>query len=118
MIEYTKPQLIQELSEGVKKIVFREVTTGEKSSDLITLKPQIIPPGEFRTFLRMSGRMESEPTTRIFAWDVVKGDWMSFYMETVDSLGEASTSGDFRPVAETDFASDYKGIIPRRLTEQ
>ena len=94
MIEYTKPQLIQELSEGVKKIVFREVTTGEKSSDLITLKPQIIPPGEFRTFLRMSGRMESEPTTRIFAWDVVKGDWMSFYMENVDSVDDVRSSDD------------------------
>jgi len=37
MLNYTKTELIQELSEGLKRVVFREVGSGEKSADLITL---------------------------------------------------------------------------------
>ena len=117
MINYSKPEFVQELSEGVKRIVFREVGSGEKSSDLITLSTKIVPASEIRTMMKMIQRMEMTPDTRIFAWDIVKGDWMSFYMQNVDSLDEATTEGDFRPVAENNFPTDFKGIIPKRLTE-
>jgi hypothetical protein len=94
MINYTKPELVQEFSEGVKKIVFREVGSGEKSSDLVTLRPDLVPPTEIRTMLGMIQRMEVMPDTRVYAWDIVKGKWISFYMQNVDSIEEARTSDD------------------------
>ena len=94
MINYTKPEIVQEFSEGVKKIVFREVGSGEKSSDLVTLRPDLVPPTQIRTMLGMIERMEVMPDTRVYAWDIVKGKWISFYMENVDSIEEARTSDD------------------------
>ena len=94
MINYTKPEIVQEFSEGVKKIVFREVGSGEKSSDLVTLRPDLVPPTQIRTMLSMIERMEVMPDTRVYAWDIVKGKWISFYMENVDSIEEARTSDD------------------------
>jgi hypothetical protein len=85
---------VQEFSEGVKKIVFREVGSGEKSSDLVTLRPDLVPPTEIRTMLGMIQRMEVMPDTRVYAWDIVKGKWISFYMQNVDSIEEARTSDD------------------------
>ena len=94
MINYTKPEIVQEFSEGVKKIVFREVGSGEKSSDLVTLRPDLVPPTQIRTMLGMIERMEVMPDTRVYAWDIVRGKWISFYMENVDSIEEARTSDD------------------------
>ena len=94
MINYTKPEIVQECSEGVKKIVFREVGSGEKSSDLVTLRPDLVPPTQIRTMLSMIERMEVMPDTRVYAWDIVRGKWISFYMENVDSIEEARTSDD------------------------
>ena len=94
MINYTKPELVQEFSEGVKKIVFREVGSGEKSSDLVTLRPDLVPPTQIRAMLGMIERMEVMPDTRVYAWDIVRGKWISFYMENVDSIEEARTSDD------------------------
>ncbi len=94
MINYTKPEIVQEFSEGVKKIVFREVGSGEKSSDLVTLRPDLVPPTQIRTMLSMIERMEVMPDTRVYAWDIVKGKWISFYMENVDSIEEVRTSDD------------------------
>ena len=94
MINYTKPEIVQEFSEGVKKIVFREVGSGEKSSDLVTLRPDLVPPTEIRTMLGMIQRMEVMPDTRVYAWDIVRGKWISFYMQNVDSIEEARTSDD------------------------
>ena len=94
MINYTKPEIVQEFSEGVKKIVFREVGSGEKSSDLVTLRPDLVPPTQIRTMLGMIERMEVMPDTRVYAWDIVNGKWISFYMENVDSIEEARTSDD------------------------
>ena len=53
MINYTKPEIVQEFSEGVKKIVFREVGSGEKSWDLVTLRPDLVVPTQIRTVLSM-----------------------------------------------------------------
>ena len=92
MINYTKPEIVQEFSEGVKKIVFREVGSGEKSSDLVTLRPDLVPPTQIRTMLSMIERMEVMPDTRIYAWDIVKGKWISFYMENVDSVDDVRSS--------------------------
>ena len=94
MINYTKPEIVQEFSEGVKKIVFREVGSGEKSSDLVTLRPDLVPPTQIRTMLGMIERMEVMPDTRVYAWEIVRGKWISFYMENVDSIEEARTSDD------------------------
>ncbi len=94
MINYTKPEIVQEFSEGVKKIVFREVGSGEKSSDLVTLRPDLVPPTQIRTMLGMIERMEVMPDTRVYAWDIVRGKWISFYMENVDSIEEVRTSDD------------------------
>ena len=94
MINYTKPEIVQEFSEGVKKIVFREVGSGEKSSDLVTLRPDLVPPTQIRTMLSMIERMEVMPDTRVYAWDIVRGKWISFYMENVDSIEEVRTSDD------------------------
>ena len=100
MLNYTKTELIQELSEGLKRVVFREVGSGEKSADLITLNQQIVPATELTTLLRMLGRMETTLETRIFAWDVVKGGWMSFYMQTVDDFGEVNTQSNIDQTQE------------------
>ena len=94
MINYTKPEIVQEFSEGVKKIVFREVGSGEKSSDLVTLRPDLVPPTQIRTMLGMIERMEVMPDTRVYAWDIVKGKWISFYMENVDSVDDVRSSDD------------------------
>ena len=94
MLNYTKPELVQEFSEGVKKIVFREVGSGEKSTDLVTLRKDLVPPTQLLTMIRMIERMEVVPDTRVWAWDIVKGKWISFYMENVDSIEEARTSDD------------------------
>ena len=94
MLNYTKPELVQELSEGVKRIVFREVTSGEKSADLVTLRQDLVPATEILTMVRMIERMEVMPDTRVYAWDIVRGKWISFYMENVDSIEEARTSDD------------------------
>ena len=94
MINYTKPELVQEFSEGVKKIVFREVGSGEKSADLVTLRKDLVPPTQLLTMVRMIERMEVVPDTRVWAWDIVRGKWISFYMENVDSIEEARTSDD------------------------
>ncbi len=74
--------------------MFREVGSGEKSSDLVTLRPDLVPPTQIRTMLGMIERMEVMPDTRVYAWDIVKGKWISFYMENVDSIEEARTSDD------------------------
>ena len=42
----------------------------------------------------MIERMEVMPDTRVYAWDIVRGKWISFYMENVDSIEEARTSDD------------------------
>ena len=94
MINYTKPELVQQISEEVTRIVFREVGSGEKSADLVTLDPNLIPPTQIRTMLSMIERMEVIPDTRVYAWDIVRGKWISFYMENVDSIEEARTSDD------------------------
>ena len=94
MINYTKPEIVQEFSEGVKKIVFREVGSGEKSSDLVTLRPDLVPPTQIRTMLGMIERMEVMPDTRVYAWDIVRGKWISFYMENVDSVDDVRSSDD------------------------
>mgnify|MGYP003128392026 CR=1 FL=1 len=115
MINYTKPELVQELSEGVKRIVFREVTSGEKSADLVTLRQDLVPATEILTMIRMIERMEVMPNTRVYAWDIV----MSFYMETVDSLDEARTSDDIsEEEQEVDEQTRIKNLIKLDNEEQ
>ena len=92
MINYTKPELVQQISEEVTRIVFREVGSGEKSADLVTLDPNLIPPTQIRTMLSMIERMEVIPDTRVYAWDIVRGKWISFYMENVDSVDDVRSS--------------------------
>tara|TARA_R100000951_G_C2525018_1_gene144638 strand:- start:58 stop:423 length:366 start_codon:yes stop_codon:yes gene_type:complete len=112
MLNYTKPELVQELSEGVKRIVFREVTSGEKSADLVTLRQDLVPATEILTMVRMIERMEVVPDTRVYAWDIVKGKWISFYMEKVDSLDEARTSDDIsEEEQEVDEQTRIKNLI-------
>ena len=94
MLNYTKPELVQQISEEVTRIVFREVGSGEKSADLVTLDPNLVPATQIRTMLGMIERMEVIPDTRVYAWDIVRGKWISFYMENVDSIEEARTSDD------------------------
>ena len=94
MINYTKPELVQQISEEVTRIVFREVGSGEKSADLVTLDPNLIPPTQIRTMLSMIERMEVIPDTRVYAWDIVRGKWISFYMENVDSVDDVRSSDD------------------------
>ena len=119
MINYTKPELVQELSEGVKRIVFREVTSGEKSADLVTLRQDLVPATEILTMIRMIERMEVMPNTRVYAWDIVKGKWMSFYMETVDSLDEARTSDDISEgEQEIDEQTRIKNLLKLDNEEQ
>ena len=92
MINYTKPELVQQISEEVTRIVFREVGSGEKSADLVTLDPNLVPATQIRTMLGMIERMEVIPDTRVYAWDIVKGKWISFYMENVDSVDDVRSS--------------------------
>ena len=94
MINYTKPELVQQISEEVTRIVFREVGSGEKSADLVTLDPNLIPPTQIRTMFSMIERMEVIPDTRVYAWDIVRGKWISFYMENVDSVDDVRSSDD------------------------
>tara|TARA_R100001510_G_C7550856_1_gene134726 strand:- start:332 stop:646 length:315 start_codon:yes stop_codon:yes gene_type:complete len=94
MINYTKPELVQQISEEVTRIVFREVGSGEKSADLVTLDPNLVPATQIRTMLGMIERMEVIPDTRVYAWDIVKGKWISFYMENVDSVDDVRSSDD------------------------
>ena len=92
MLNYTKPELVQQISEEVTRIVFREVGSGEKSADLVTLDPNLVPATQIRTMLGMIERMEVIPDTRVYAWDIVKGKWISFYMENVDSVDDVRSS--------------------------
>jgi len=94
MLNYTKPELVQQISEEVTRIVFREVGSGEKSADLVTLDPNLVPATQIRTMLGMIERMEVIPDTRVYAWDIVKGKWISFYMENVDSVDDVRSSDD------------------------
>ena len=94
MINYTKPELVQQISEEVTRIVFREVGSGEKSADLVTLDPNLVPATQIRTMLGMIERMEVIPDTRVYAWDIVRGKWISFYMENVDSVDDVRSSDD------------------------
>ena len=94
MINYTKPELVQQISEEVTRIVFREVGSGEKSADLVTLDPNLVPATQIRTMLGMIERMEVIPYTRVYAWDIVRGKWISFYMENVDSVDDVRSSDD------------------------
>ena len=94
MINYTKPELVQQISEEVTRIVFREVGSGEKSADLVTLDPNLVPATQIRTMLGMIERMEVIPDTRVYAWDIVKCKWISFYMENVDSVDDVRSSDD------------------------
>ena len=112
MLNYTKPELVQQISEEVTRIVFREVGSGEKSADLVTLDPNLVPATQIRTMLGMIERMEVIPDTRVYAWDIVKGKWMSFYMETVDSLDEARTSDNIsEEEQEVDEQTRIKNLI-------
>ena len=92
MLNYTKPELVQQISEEVTRIVFREVGSGEKSADLVTLDPNLVPATQIRTMLGMIERMEVIPDTRVYAWDIVRGKWISFYMENVDSVDDVRSS--------------------------
>ena len=94
MLNYTKSELVQQISEEVTRIVFREVGSGEKSADLVTLDPNLVPATQIRTMLGMIERMEVIPDTRVYAWDIVKGKWISFYMENVDSVDDVRSSDD------------------------
>ena len=94
MLNYTKPELVQQISEEVTRIVFREVGSGEKSADLVTLDPNLVPATQIRTMLGMIERMEVIPDTRVYAWDIVRGKWISFYMENVDSVDDVRSSDD------------------------
>lgn len=80
--EINKQSLLDNLSKGLCKVVFRKATDGRFRSMICTLNTSYIPTrfeSGLKTFLKTAERnLEIIPV-----YDIVKDDWRSFYINSI-----------------------------------
>lgn len=76
--------LIDELSKGICKIVFKKVTNGQFRSILATLKPSLIPSRYQKTIMEVH-KAQDDPNLLAF-YDIKDQSWKSFYLNNLLSF--------------------------------
>lgn len=76
--------LIEQLSKGICKIVFKKVTNGQFRSILATLKPSLIP-GRYQNTILEVHKAQDDPNLLAF-YDIKDQSWKSFYLNNLLSF--------------------------------
>jgi hypothetical protein len=76
--------LIEELSKGICKVVFRKATNGRFRSIFGTLKPTLIP-GRYQNTIMEIHKAQDDPNLLPF-YDVKEQSWKSFYIYNIESF--------------------------------
>ena len=74
--------LIEELSKGVCRIVFRKSTNGRFRSIFATLKPSLIP-GRYQNTIVEIHKAQDDPLL-LPIYDIKEQDWKSFYINNLE----------------------------------
>lgn len=76
--------LIEELSKGICKVVFRKVTNGRYRSIFATLKPTLIP-GRYQNTIMEIHKAQEDPLL-LPIYDIKEQAWKSFYISNLESF--------------------------------
>lgn len=76
--------LIEELSKGICKVVFRKATNGRFRSIFGTLKPSLIP-GRYQNTIMEIHKAQDDPNLLPF-FDIKEQSWKSFYINNIESF--------------------------------
>jgi hypothetical protein len=79
---YVRDNLLNDLKQHVCEVIFTKVN-GEKRTMRCTLMPEHLPPNTDKKYLDEQHNKQ-ENLNIIAAWDVEKGGWRSFKIETVE----------------------------------
>jgi|TARA_Y100001938_G_C7982264_1_gene375023 hypothetical protein len=73
-------ELLNILSAGEVRVIFRKRTNRLIRSLLCTLNPKMIPPEHLDVF---SSIMTNLSENRFIVWDIESNDWRSFYLDSI-----------------------------------
>jgi len=76
--------LIEELSKGICKVVFKKSTNGRYRSIFGTLKPTLIP-GRYQNTIMEVHKAQDDPNLLPF-YDIKEQAWKSFYINNLESF--------------------------------
>ncbi len=80
-MEYKRDTLLRDLRESVIEVFFTKVN-GEQRAMICTLKPEMLPPSYLEE-KEQEKKYHKENKDVIAAWDVQKGGWRSFRIDSV-----------------------------------
>lgn len=80
--DINKQSLLENLSKGLCKVVFRKATDGRFRSMICTLNTSYIPT-RFESGLKRFLKTADRNLEIIPVYDIVKDDWRSFYISTI-----------------------------------
>lgn len=81
--EINKISILDNLSKGICKVIFRKVTDGRYRSMMCTLNESYIPT-KFETGVRQLLKMNKNDFDLIPVYDIIKGNWRSFYVNSIE----------------------------------
>lgn len=76
--------LIEELSKGICKVIFKKATNGRFRSIFGTLKPTLIP-GRYQKTIMEIHKAQDDPNLLPF-YDIKEQTWKSFYIDNILSF--------------------------------
>lgn len=80
--EINRQTLIENLSKGICKVIFRKVTDGRFRSMMCTLNSEYIPT-KFESGVKQVEKSIQDDVDLLPVFDIVKSDWRSFRIATV-----------------------------------
>jgi len=79
---YNREDLLKDLRNEVVEVTFNKVSDGSERVMRCTLKPEMLPPS-YLNEQQMEKDFHQRNPNVIAAWDVQKGGWRSFRVDTV-----------------------------------
>ena len=79
---YNREDLLKDLRSEVVEVTFNKVSDGSERVMRCTLKPEMLPPSYLNEQQMEKDYHQRNPDV-IAAWDVQKGGWRSFRIDTV-----------------------------------
>jgi len=80
--ELTRQTIIENLSKGICKVIFRKVTDGRFRSMICTLNSEYVPT-KFETGIKQVEQSMQDDVDLLPVFDIVKNNWRSFRIATI-----------------------------------
>ena len=85
---YSRDNVLKDLREAVLEVQFKKVD-GTSRTMRCTLKPDMLPPS-YVTEAEQEKKFHKENENVVAVWDVTKGGWRSFRMDSIEYIQDVS----------------------------